>query len=335
MAQTPAEPGDSNANLLSSPSGSNGVVFSDLMAASVPAVEKAATDQSSDSTNTQSFQAASLDRAADHADQDLAALAAASQLATRGVTLRAPLPSAPIMLQNLDMGGLATMIAMEFAPTKQGNTQQSDTETSAALEDHTLGDFATVAAPGAELNVQALIELAMATSLNTETHQNPASDEGQKTVLETSTVTAPSETAKIVSNAKTPFAEGSVAITPTKRETVDHLSDTESATTGTAEQLSELPKKNPALQGIVWFEDASRVQILAVAPAQNGDVTASTTSHNLLIGETNSLETHPSDTIDLEENRKSSISTASDMLPAVAATSLVDSQQKQNLPSDE
>ena len=456
IAQTPAEQADSNANLLSSPSGANGVVFSDLMTAILPAVEKATTEQSSaDPTDIQSIQAAELNEAADNADQDLAALAAASQLATRGVTLRAPSPSAPIRLQNLDMGGLTSMIATEFGATNQdnidtGDADKSDAETlddqthsdiatvaapgaelnvqalieiamatsvstktnqlsalddgrqtvlatstapilsdivaiisatktsvvdgavelpptkgataalaaasqlatrgvtlrapspsapirlqnldmggltsmiatefgatnqdnidtgdadksdAETLDDQTHSDIATVAAPGAELNVQALIEIAMATSVSTKTNQLSALDDGRQTVLATSTAPILSDIVAIISATKTSVVDGAVELPPTKGATEDHLSDTESTITETAVQRSELPKKNQALQRIVWFEDASRAQALAVAPAQNSDDSDSPASHVALIDDKNSLEMPPSKTIEREENQ--------------------------------
>ena len=276
-APVTAEAGDSSGPSSASANGANGVLFSELMTAA---------QQSQTTADSARNPDVAPEEDSDQVDQDLAALAAATQIATRGVTLK---PSTPISSSTEpDVANIQT-IALDGA-TVDGAA--SDKESSTQTTDHDLRPQQDLQAiDGAELNVQALINIAMTAAI-TQTKDHPAApNEADQPELQDPTASSDTHTLEniLASEQVAELQEPAASKVNLRSETnlssenEDHNGAVNLSTVGdvtTADTSAEphdqteaqhqtdlQSPKIAALQAVAWFDGAPRVNLLT---EQNG-----------------------------------------------------------------
>ena len=239
-ASISADVGDSSAASTAPAKGSGGAVFNELMAAAAPA---ASSDGSADAPVTP---VAADGQDAGQADQDVAALAAATQLATRGVTLKAAPASAEVRLTvatpnatdiNSDLSASDLTEGHDDANAEDNTDAQAKTDTSDAIQ----------AADPASMNVQALIQMAVQASIT-------VSDGAHETKGEAESDATPSALEGIADASKIDATLNAVNyLTP--HQNADDGSTLQGADGADAEVGQAVsPPRIAALQAVAWFD---------------------------------------------------------------------------------
>ena len=251
-APTPAEAGDSSGSSSAPSSGANGGLFSDLLTAALPAQKSDGSRQSSLDVAKNAETTQSQD--ADQADSDLAALAAASQIATRGVVLKSPPTGAnPGWTDNVSLRIITTDDSQTNADIAADQASGAETTDEKALSEKDI-----TAVDGGILNVQALINIAMTAAITNPTEkttelpeQEPADVQKDAALVEAGLPGAalahvPNDALKAVGLPATGGAHD-----------VSQTSDVNALTVGETPAIQK-SAKIAALQSVAWFEGASR-----------------------------------------------------------------------------
>ena len=279
-----ADAGDSAGASPTPANGASGAVFSDLMTAALPAGTGGGSDATpKDGSADPKLPAVSDGQQSDQVDQDLAALAAASQLASRGVILKAvPTP---------DQIKDASLVVTPGADKSELTTSElTDSDADADAKPKTADETPTAAtvAPTdpAALNVQTLIHMAVTATIAADAPHE--TQELSETVSETlkdadgSTAPSPLATTEATSltdvtadlvNPPTPQNGTDAITTPQLNIDVEKLAD----------QTAPAPKI-AALQAVAWFDpkttaphktaEAGHVDDAVSADAPDDDTTA-------------------------------------------------------------
>ena len=256
-----ADAGDSTGPSSASTGSAGGPLFADLMTAANPAQKSGGPDQAAlnDGASAQTAGAASSPDG-DQADEDLAALAAASQLATRGVALRAA-PAADnatangslkLKIISTDAALAVDAISAEMARMEEEGSAETADGKLTAQGDSSLTD-------GGELDVQALITMAMTAAIAPTAAQHAAApaiapnEQADSSTLQGDLQEA--ALAAVVSGARASVGLSTVSGTPDE--------NTSATIPGVNEEPSnpQQPAKIAALQAVGWFDGAPRQAI--------------------------------------------------------------------------
>ena len=265
-APVTAETGDSSGPSSASASGAHGVLFSDLMTAAQPSQ----TIQGSASNPD-----VAPEEDADQVDQDLAALAAATQIATRGVTLKTSTPTA---ISTLKDGAPVQAIAVDETAADVPATGDLDSTETTDHDPRSQQDLQTT--DGGELNVQALINIAMTAAITQPKEQLAAASEAGQTELKDLTASsdhrtleeilaaqqvadlqqAPASKAKLPSETHLSSAneesDGGVNLSTMNDVAIIGSSSQTNDQTEAQHQTGLQSTKIAALQAVAWFDGA-------------------------------------------------------------------------------
>jgi hypothetical protein len=251
------------------------VLFSDLMAAANPPQESESKSSLATPGTSPNADPASKEDA-DQVDQDLAALAAATQIATRGVTVKpsntttATPSTGPAALQAIASGeATATSDLVLETDAEHGSTEEEDDKLRAPQEQPLID--------GAELNVQALINLVMTTTIAQPKDQPaPANGTDAAAAHDLADTTEHQILDYMVASAQVEAQESSHLQSPAISDTPSAwqngsphdavgfptVSDEAAAVTDAADSPHQPEVQAPkiaALQGIAWFDGAPQV----------------------------------------------------------------------------
>ena len=257
-----ADAGDSNGPSSASPGSAGGPLFSDLMTAAIPTQGSGVADQASlkDDTLPQTA-GASASQDGDNADEDLAALAAASQLATRGVALRATTAteiatansSLKLKVISADAPLVDEAISGELMVAETKVTAEASDDKLPAHKDSSVTD-------GGELDVQALINMAMTAALApAPDHHTAATETASHSEQNLSTLQAGDHQDAVLASMESD-ARAIVGLSTASGTPDENLS---SAVAGLTEGTSaqKPPAKIAALQAVGWFDGAPRQDV--------------------------------------------------------------------------
>ena len=253
-ASITTDAGDSAGSAASSGKSPGGLLFGELMAAA------AQPTKSGDAANVQ----AAVDPDSQAADEAVAALAAATQAASRGVSLKAaPAPvEIHLSLAFKAPDGAVDDVASDLAAGDNEANPDHKVETAAA-------DLATVTDPS-NMNVQALIQMAVSASITvagahgemtdaTDTHVAPTQQDEAANELQA--ITALTASTGVVDSLTQGVATGAIQTTVAA-----------DAVTPVAAGETTAPPRIPALQAVAWFDGAAKAQSKDEAALIEGSV---------------------------------------------------------------
>ena len=210
----------------------------------------------------------------EQAEQEIAALAAASHQANRGVTLR----QIPTTNSDLEQGGLASQDAMALAASSAKDATSTETWPEKQGQGENSSDNALATDSGAGLNVQALIDIALAATINPVPNGHKALTDAT-TGLDEGT-DSPSAVGPMAAELAMTIgiAEDTVENLTASDTFEHHLPGQGSIQTGQGLSTDPQHQKNPALQAVSWFDGANASQKHASDGGENDPSSASATA---------------------------------------------------------